>query len=123
MRHVSFPELLRREVVRRLVPSVSVNELDDVIGEIRRELLRPDVQRCETWQEAWAVMTNQTGGRYGSFAYTPSRCAHCNGRRYTHRNPGHNLAMTGSPMICGDCRGTGRARRTTVPARPAPTDG
>ena len=61
-------------------------------------------------------------GGDGTLRFVRARCAHCHGRRITHRNPGHNLRMTGNPSICGDCRGSGRGQVRLMRAVAAPVD-
>lgn len=80
----------------------------------------------ETWQEAWNAWTGATERRGGEIIYTTPRCGTCKGRRYSTRNIGRNIARTGSPMICGECNGSGRGQRTRQAARfarlPEPAD-
>lgn len=61
-----------------------------------------------TWQAVWNVVTGATPTRPGCISHTPVRCRACSGRQWSVRRPDVNMARTGSPYICGECRGTGR---------------
>ena len=38
------------------------------------------------------------------------------GKGFDHRNVSRNLARTGSPYVCGECRGTRRGKWVTLTA-------
>lgn len=56
--------------------------------------------------------------RHGVFRFTPARCVHCRGRGVSTRNLPRNLSRTGSPHVCGECRGTRRGRPVAITLRP-----
>jgi hypothetical protein len=116
-----FAPILDRRVLRDLLPGLRADDFSDAIAHLRRELTRRDVASCETWQDAWNLITGARSGR-GVLRFSRARCAHCHGRRITHRNPGHNLRMTGNPSVCGDCRGSGKGQQRVLVAHPARVD-
>lgn len=100
-----------------LLPRVPQVELHEVRTEFARFLSTPAGRAHATWQEAWNAFTGATPTRPGVITYTPNRCRECAGRRYSHRNVSRNLARTGNPSVCGECRGTGRGSQVRETAR------
>lgn len=99
-----------------LLPHVDQSDLHT----IRQEFgyyLNGRSARHETWQAAWNAWTGATEQRSGEIIYTTPRCRTCKGRRYSTSNVSRNIARTGSPMICGECNGSGRGQRTRQQAR------
>lgn len=121
MTRTDLAPILDRHVLRSLLPGLRPDDVDEAIAHLRRELTRRDVASCETWQDAWNLITGARSGHGGSLRFTRARCAHCRGRRITHRNPGHNLRMTGNASVCGDCRGSGKGQARTLTALAATT--
>lgn len=102
-----------------LLPHVDQSDLQTLRQEFARALSNPRMRSVPTWQEAWNVWSGATPGRPGQIAYTPLRCKSCHGRGFNPRTISRNLARTGQPTVCGDCRGMRRGQRTTQVARHA----
>lgn len=129
MLNPQIAHLVDAGTLRRSVPGLSPSDLHDVRSEFAWFLTTPRARATyQTWQEAWNAFTGATPHRPGALNYTTSRCSACNGRRYDHRRIARNISRTGSPYICGECRGTGRGQRVTKtalyvePPAPEPTD-
>lgn len=104
--------------LRTLVPRLHRSDEQQIRGLFRQYLAAPRTPAATSWQQAWNAWTGAaTAGRAGVIEYTPNRCHGCEGRRFTHLHVGHNLSRTGSPIICGDCTGTGRGQPIRVEAR------
>lgn len=101
-----------------LLPHLSQTDLDTIRREFAMHIsTQRGRTRYATWQDAWNAWTGATPHRPGQITYTPHRCPTCHGRGFDHRHPGRNLARTGHPMICGDCRGNRRGQSTRQTAR------
>lgn len=100
-----------------LMPGISHEDLFDVRREFARYLTTRQAATARTWQEAWNSWTGAVEGRPGFINYTPARCSNCRGRRWSVSRPGYNMTRTGSPSVCGDCRGTGRGTSTRQSAQ------
>ena len=89
-----------------------------VIDEVQAELAWHARMMCRrglsvtSWQQALNDLTGATQHHPGALTLSSVRCGTCHGRRFETRHPSLNLTRTGSPVMCGECRGTGRARVT-----------
>jgi hypothetical protein len=92
-----------------LLPGVDQHDLADV-----RRTFAAHIASQRPTTGTW---TRATPHRPGQITYTPARCPECHGRGFSHRRPDINLARTGNPMVCGECRGNRSARPTRQVAR------
>lgn len=90
-----------------LVPHLGQQHFNQVREELAHHIQVSRSRDFDTWQEAWNDWTGARPERPGHIRFRTRRCPACNGRRIDHRHAARNLARTGNPMICGECRGTG----------------
>lgn len=96
-----------------LMPHVDQSDVYEIRQQFARYLSSRHSQTTHaTWQDGWNEWTGAQEHRPGQILYTPIRCRQCHGKRFDVRHPGRNLSRTGSPSICGECRGTGRGTPT-----------
>lgn len=101
-----------------LLPYVDQRHLSSIRIELARHIQAGGTrrERLTTWQGAWNDMTGATDRRDGQLRLRNVACSQCHGKGFDVRHPGRNLARTGSPSICGECRGSRRSD-VTVRAR------
>ena len=103
-----------------LLPHVDQMDLHEIRSEFARAIQAMRAPAA-TWQDAWNAWTGATPHSPGQITYTRIRCKICRGRRYNTRNIARNLSRTGSPIVCGECNGSGRGGRVHQSTRYAPT--
>lgn len=101
-----------------LLPYLDQSDLHEIRNEFAR-FVDGAARRSPftSWQEAWNAWTGAHPDRPGQIEYTPARCHTCGGKGWNTRTVSRNLARTGHPAICGDCRGSRRGQRTRQVAR------
>lgn len=96
---------------------VDQSDLHDIRQEFARYLTSREGRDAATWQEAWNRWTGATAPHVGGRITILTKCKSCHGRGFSSRNVARNLARTGHPMACGECRGIpGKRVRTTIVA-------
>lgn len=97
------------------------SDLREIRSEFARYLSTRAAREATGWQDAWNRFTGSTSERMGGqIRYTPLRCKDCHGKGFDTRHVARNFARTGSPHVCGTCRGTRRGTPETLRARYIP---
>lgn len=114
---------LGASALRSLVPRADVSEQYEIRRQFAQYLGTAAGRRCGTWQEAWNALTGAREHLPGEIVIVRRRCSGCRGRRLNPRTVSRNLARTGSPHVCGQCRGTGTEGPVRFATRFARTPG
>lgn len=107
--------------IRHLTPRLRPSHLHTVQRAFAHHISAARGSGYPTWQDAW---NDFIGTRHpqqtGTLHFTTDRCPDCPGRGMpATRNISRNISRTGSPYICGTCRGSGRGQRLSLPAKHA----
>ena len=106
--------------IRHLVPRLRPTDLRAVQRAFARHIsVAARGNGYSSWQDAWNdFIDTRHPQQPGTLRFTTDRCPDCPGRGMpATRNISRNISRTGSPYICGTCRGSGRGQNTRLQAR------
>lgn len=108
------PQVAHRIPASELIALVTSGRGQEYLSDLRvllaRQIQAGHVRRpCATWQDAWNDLTGAAAHRPGRLTLHGVRCPTCHGRGFDTRHISRNLARTGNPTVCGECRGSRRA--------------